>query len=366
MILRANTRNFWTGVARRWWSRGLSLLAILAVLGNFFSTAPAHAQNSGQLSLTTSPLPISLKAKPGEAITTDLRIRNSGPHTEKLKVGLMKFSAHGEEGKPELKDREVGDDYFDWVRFSETEFTAEPNEWKTIKMTISLPRTAAFGYYYAVTFTRANPGKSAGRLQSAVRGGSAILILLEANVPNAKRELSLRSFSVSKRTYEFLPAKFSIKLHNSGNVHSAPTGTIFINKGDEQIAALSVNSNSGNILPNSNRIYTAEWSDGFPVYKIREEKGQTISKDGQSAYQLKWNLGELHKLRFGKYTAMLIMAYDDGIRDVPLEGNLSFWVVPWRIIISILLILMFTGIGIWVTVRKGLFRAHRMHKISRR
>lgn len=337
----------------------------MVLLLGMVPTLRARAQDAGELNITTSPLPIGLKAKPGESIDTELRVKNSGTQTERLKVGLMKFSAYGEEGKPELKDREPGDDYFDWVKFSETEFTAEPNEWKTIKMTISLPESAAFGYYYAVTFTRANPQDASGGLQSAVRGGTATLVLLEADVPNAKRELSLESFSVGKRTYEFLPARFNMKLHNSGNIHSAPTGTIFIKKGDKQVATVSVNNTLGNILPNSNRIFTAEWADGFPVYKTKEENGKVVTKNGQPVSQLDWNLGELRKLRFGKYTATLVMAYDDGTRDVPLEATLTFWVIPWRLIFGILLILTFTGIGIWVTVRKGIFRVRRTHKVPR-
>jgi len=334
--------------------RGVFATAALLVAVLLFSNR-AGAQ-TGELNLTSSPLPIALKAKPGESISTDLRIRNSSSTPEKLKVGLMKFSAGGEEGKPQLAERAKGDDYFDWVKFSQTELTAEPNEWKTIKMTINLPEDAAFGYYYAVTFTRTDQEQASGAMQSAVQGGSATLVLLEADVPDTKRELSLESFGVSKRTYEFLPAKFNIKLRNKGNVHSIPSGTIFIKQGKKQIGTVSVNASSGNVLPKSNRIFTTEWSEGFPVYKAKQENGKAVVKDGQQVYGLDWDLGDLRKLRFGKYSATLVMVYDDGTRDVPLEATLSFWVIPWRIIIFSVLILLFAGIGIWVTARKGLLK----------
>jgi len=333
--------------------RGLLAAVLMAVLA-FGSRA--QAQNTGALNLTSSPLPIALKAKPGETISADLRIRNSGNATEKLKVGLMKFSAGGEDGKPQLEERAKGDDYFDWVKFSQTELTAEPNEWKTIKMTISLPRDAAFGYYYAATFTRTDQEQANGNLQSAIQGGSATLVLLEAEVPNAKRELSLESFGVGKRSYEFLPAKFNVKLRNKGNIHSIPSGTIFIKKGKKQVAHTEVNAASGNVLPDSNRSFAAEWTEGFPVYKAQQENGKPVLKDGQQVSELNWDLGDLRKLRFGKYTATLVMVYDDGTRDVPLEATLSFWVIPWRIIIFSVLILLFAGIGIWVTARKGLLK----------
>jgi hypothetical protein len=332
------------------------LLVVCCLL--FAGTVPAQTP-SGRLHLTTSPLPISLKAKPGETVETELRVRNSGTEMEKLKVGLMKFAAFGEEGKPQLQERQDGDDYFDWVTFSRTEFEAPPNEWQSINMKITLPESAAFGYYYAVTFTRANPDTASGELEAAVRGGSATLILLEADVPGAKRDISIQEFTAGKRTYEFLPARFNVKLRNNGNIHTAPTGTIFINRDGKQVATVPVNATNGNILPDSSRIFTAEWTEGFPAYKAREENGQVVLKDGQPVYELKWDTSQLRNLRFGKYTATVVMIYDDGTRDVPVEATVSFWVIPWRLLIGGLIIAIFVGIGVWVTIRKGFLKVHK-------
>ncbi len=325
---------------------------------------PKHsvAADPGALQLTTSPLPISLVAKPGETIKSELRIRNSGTQNETLKVGLMKFSAYGDEGKPELKDREPGDDYFDWVHFSETQFTAIPGEWHSVIMTIKIPKTAALGYYYAVTFSRANPGTASGPRQQTVRGGTATLVLLEALSPNAKRQLKLVGFQVEKRTYEFLPARFAARLQNTGNIHTAPSGTIFISRGSKQVATVGINTTKGNILPKSNRNFAAEWNDGFPVYKAKESGGNIVLKNGKPDYGLTWDLAKLTHLRFGRYTAHLVMVYDNGKQDVPLEASVSFWVVPWRIIIGGLVVAIFVTIGLWSTVKKIIARLRRHKK----
>jgi len=326
----------------------------------FFSGSVPAQTPSGRLHLTTSPLPISLKAKPGETVETELRVRNSGSGTENLKVGLMKFSAIGEEGKPRLEEREPGDDYFDWVKFSRTQFQAPPNEWQSIKMTITLPKKAAFGYYYAVTFLRADPGANPSptdsQLESGVRGGSATLVLLEADVPGAKRKISLEDFQVSKRTYEFLPARFSIKLRNEGTIHTAPTGTVFVNRGSKQIATIGVNTTKGNILPGSTRIFTSEWTEGFPAYRTKEVDGKVALKDGQPVYELVWDTGQLKNLRFGKYTATLVAVYDDGTRDVPLEATVSFWVIPWRLIFAAVAVPLVPALAVYVIMRRRLKR----------
>jgi len=319
-----------------------------------FAQAP-----TGRLHLTTSPLPISLKAKPGETVETDLRVRSSGTETEHLKVGLMKFSAFGEEGKPNLKEREAGDNYFDWVKFSKTEFDAPPNEWQSIKMTIALPKDAAFGYYYAVTFSRANPKAPEVQSETAVRGGTATLVLLEADVPNAKREVSIEEFQVEKRTYEFLPARFNVKLKNSGNIHTAPTGTIFIKRGDKQVATVNVNDTKGNVLPASSRIFKSEWSEGFPAYRLKETDGNVILKNGQPTYDLEWDLSKLKHLRFGKYNATVVMVYDDGQRDVPLEATVSFWVIPWRLIVLVVAIPLVPALTVYLIMR------HRFKRLKR-
>jgi hypothetical protein len=308
---------------------------ILFIVTMFFGSAlwlsSALAQ-TGSLDLTTSPLPISLKTKPGSSVTTDLRVQNSGARTETLKVDLYKFRAYGDSGKPQILDREPGDDYFDWVSFSERTFRAEPNVWKTVKMTINVPKEAAFGYYYAVVFSRADQARPEGNQNADIVGGSATLVLLEADVPGAKRQVELTEFSADKKFYEFLPATFRVSLRNNGQVHGAPTGTLFLSRGGKQVARLSVNAEAGNILPSSSRSFSVAWEDGFPVYVDKVEGGRVVlDGNGKPVKQLSWDLSKVSKLKFGKYTARLVMVYDDGSRDVPVEGTLSFWVVPWKL-----------------------------------
>ena len=332
------------------------VLGIGSLLGMLFlfSFPSTHAQSPGNLNLTTSPLPISLRTKPGTSISTDLRVQNSGTATENLKIDLYKFRAYGTEGKPQIIDREPGDDYFDWVSFSQRTFKAEPNVWKTIKMTINVPSDAAFGYYYAVVFSRADQRSEAGEQSTAIVGGSATLVLLEADVPGAKRKISVSSFTSDKKFYEFLPATFRISLRNQGQVHGAPSGTIFISRGGKQVATLKVNADGGNILPSSSRNFSADWRDGFPVYTEKED-GERVVLDGNGkpVMGLEWDFDKpLSKLRFGKYTAKLVLAYDDGNRDVPIEGTLSFWVVPWRILLGIIIVVTLAGIGAWAIFKQ--------------
>src|SRR6478609_6571073 len=69
------------------------------------------ATTGGGFNLTISPLPISLKAKPGETSTTPLTVQNTGTQPVKLRVSLMKFSANGTSGEPVVQDPTPGDTY---------------------------------------------------------------------------------------------------------------------------------------------------------------------------------------------------------------------------------------------------------------
>jgi hypothetical protein len=201
-------------------------------------------------------------------------------------------------------------------------------------MTITLPKTAAFGYYYAVVFSRADaPPQTNGR-QNILVGSTAVLVLIDVDAPGAHRTANIKSFTVNKHFFEFMPADFAIKIHNSGNVHLVPTGNVFIKRGSKTVATLHVNAPAGNVLPKSNRIFTTSWDDGFPVYTTREAGNQVVlDSDGKAVKYLKWDFSKGSKLRIGHYTAHALLAYDDGKIDVPLEATVSFWVIPWRLIL---------------------------------
>jgi hypothetical protein len=332
------------------------LVALLAMgLVIWLPTLPAQAAPSSDSSfnLVTSPLPINLVGPPGSTLTADIRVKNGDTAPTKLKVTLMKFSAYGEQGKPAIADRGPGDDYFDWVSFSPQTFDAPPNVWKTIKVTIKLPKTAAFGYYYAVTFSQANPAKPVGR-QNVVLGSTAVLVLVDAQAPGEHRTAKVVSFTADRRFYEFLPATFTVKLHNSGNIHLVPTGDIFISKGGgKALATLTVNSALGNVLPGTNRIFTASWNDGFPRYVTKQVNGDIVlDKHDKPVTSLQWDFSRASKLKFGHYTAHLTMAYDNGQRDVPLEAEVSFWVVPLRAILLAIAIPVLPAAAVYLLMNR--------------
>lgn len=304
------------------------------------------------INLVTSPLPINLVTTPGSTVSAQIKVKNGGTETDTFELGLMKFSAYGDDGQPRLIDRDVGDDYFDWVTFSEKEFELNPNEWKTITVYFNVPETAAFGYYYAVTFSKKNEIIPEGPRSTKVTGSVASLILLEVRVPNAIREIEVLEFSSPKLIYEFLPTKFNITLKNKGNVHVAPRGNIFIEgMGKKDLVLLNINDLKGNILPNSKRVFETEWTEGFPVYVDKViDKTIITDRSGKSEKKLNWDFSQISKFRFGKFTAHMLLVYDDGNRDIPVEAELKFWIIPWRILMGVTFVIGLMLLGLYSVV----------------
>jgi hypothetical protein len=329
---------------------------LIALVGQLIAPGLARAAEVNRpLNLIVSPLPINLSTDPGTVTSTNIRVKQGNPETEKLQVSLMKFSAFGSAGKPRLADRGPNDDYFDWVKFDKTTFDAPSNVWQTVKMTINVPKSAQFGYYYAVVFTRA--GDDARPEKGAAIAG--VLVLLDARVPNAKRKLNLVSFAANHRVYEFLPSNFNIAFKNTGNVHLVPAGDIFIKHGSKLVATLPINAEGGNVLPQSNRIYTQAWADGFPVFKQRVKDGKVVQKNGAPLMDLTYDLSKIGNFRFGKYTAQLIAVYDDGVRDQPIEAAITFWVIPWKWLLILLAVIAVIGTSFFFGGRSILRRFRR-------
>ena len=309
----------------------------------------------GAFNVVVSPPSIGLRTKPGQVVSTDIKIQNQGLATEHVKITVMKFGAHGQDGTPDLLDLKSTDDFANWASFSSTHFDAEPNVYKTIKMTINPPASAAFGYYYAVVFSRDGAEKQIQKKQANLLGAVASLVLLDVQAPGAIRQAKITEFSTARKTQEFLPVDFTVRMKNSGNTHVAPRGNIIIRRNGQQVALIEVNLTKGYILPGSGRKFAANWADGTPVYAQKIVNGKVaLDKQGKPITELSWDKFALSKLRAGKYDAKLVMVYDDGKGDVSTEASLSFWVIPWRIIGGGLVIALLALAGLWATLLRPL------------
>jgi len=336
--------------------RNLILGTVLQVLlfTIVFSPKLEAASNTGSV-LTTSPVAVDLSTSPGKPVSTTLQVQNNSQKAETVSVRLEKFKVQGETGQAAIYTPSRGDVSTGWVHFSKTSFVAEPNVWTNVTMTISVPPYAALGYYYAVLFVPNTAPSALPVNTNAVKGANAILVLLDTNSKDEQKQLHIANFASQKKLYEFLPANFTITVQNSGNIHLIPRGDIYISrtKNGKTIDSLDINSGQGNVLPKSSRQFQVQWADGFPAFQLKRINGQIVSDSrGRPVQELQWNFSSsLSKVRFGKYYAHLALVYNNGIEDVPVNGYVSFWVIPWKLILIIVFALA-AVIVFWKFIKK--------------
>ena len=301
------------------------------------------------INLNLSPTFLNLRTDPGKSVSSEFRVRNNNSFNEYLEVSLVKF-VNSPEGTPVITDIEAGDDFADWISFGERQFIVLPGQSKTVKFTISPPTSASLGYYYGILVSRIRRAEGEG---TVVSGSTALPVLLDVRSPNAKREVQLISFKPDKLFYEYLPVEFRAEFKNTGNVHVSPIGDIFVDSlFNEEVAVLRVNEGRGNILPNGERTFTAKWDDGFATRVIKTKDGVPLKDDkGNSVYETKYEFSKANLFRFGRYTANVLMVYDNGERDIPVEAKVSFWVVPWKIFLSIFFIIVTPALLVYLFMK---------------
>lgn len=332
---------------------GVVCAVIILLISTVHSPSVLAASGSGS-TITTSPVSVDLLAAPGSSTSTVLQLQNNGPQAISISVKLEEFKAVGKSGQAQIYVPPPGDPSVQWVHFSRNSFTAEPGVWNPITMTIALPKTAAYGYYYAVLFVPNTITNALSSDATKVKGANAVLVLLNAHTPNESNRLSVRSYTADKSSYQYLPASFSVDVHNSGNIFTAPRGDIYISrtKGGKVIDTIDVNSGQGNVLPGTDRIFQVQWANGFPVYQLKRLNGQIVSdKKGKPIQQLKWDIAKVPEFRYGKYYARLVLVYNNGSRDVPINGEVSFWVIPWLLLLGLLLFSILVLLGLWTIVK---------------
>lgn len=305
-------------------------IAGLVVLG-----APsAGAQTTdNSFSVQVTPSPLVTTVKPGQSSTLELAVRNTSNATETLEAELRGFKIDPQTNQISL-DQTVPADIKSWVTFANPTFEIRAGEVFTERLTITTPKDAGFSYAFAVVLSRkieqaAQPGKP------SIQGSVAVFTLINVDKPGATKSYDISSFISKRRIYEYLPTELTINLKNTGNSIVKPTGSVFIERmrGGKPLAELRLNPNDSYLLPDTTRPLKVKWNDGFPVYTSVK-----VADNAPETQRLTWDYSKIHKLRIGRYTAKLVGVYNDGQRDIPVTASVSFWVIPWRLLLMCLLV----------------------------
>lgn len=333
--------------------------SFFAVALAFVTTPTLFAQEAENFDTTVSPTFVELSAKPGTTVTQSVRLRNN-TNAQVTLVPEIKIMGGDETGELTIKD--TPEEHLSWLTVENEQITLPSNEWVTVPFTIQIPENAAFGYYWALTFTAANA--SSTTTGTTLNASIAVPVLLTVDKEGAKTEGKLLDFKTDSFYYEYPPVTFVTQFQNLGNVHIRPRGNIFIKDFlGRTVGTLTINEAQGGILPTLKRTFESKWNDGFITYEPKMNNGEVVlDENGNPEREMKIHYQKLLDLRIGKYTATALVLVSGQDRDYTYERTISFFVFPWKVVLILIAITIFVGIGLFTTGRTIFRKVRRIFK----
>lgn len=309
--------------------RFLSTALALLVLGSVFAPVAQAATEGSSQALEISPPVVNLSGDPGETVKTQISIRNVATVPLVVKSQVNDFVASGEDGIPKLLLEEGEESPYSMKSWFSAlnQLNLQPKKIENLTISIAIPKNAApGGYFSTIRFTATAPGVEGNGV--ALSASLGALVLMRVN-GDAKENLSIAEFNTidsDNKTawlFESIPVNFLLRTKNDGNLHEQPVGQATIkDMFGNTIGLVNINLERKNVLPGSTRRFEA------PLDKAV--------------------IGD--RMLFGRYTADLIVTY--GTNGKKVASHISFWVLPWKLILIVIIVL----IGGFFLIRFGLRR----------
>ncbi len=304
-------------------------LILVAFAGMANAVDPPAQPNSAGQALEIAPPVLSLVADPGEVIDTQISLRDVSTSSLVVTSTVNDFTAAGEDGSPKIDvDKTEPSPYsiISWVS-PLPELNLKPRQIEKLPVKITVPANAVPGGYYGVVrFSAVPPDVETSGVSLSASLGALIFIRVNGD---AKESMEIVEFSVNKdgdtgSFFDAAPLEFVERIKNTGTVHEQPVGTIIVkDMFGKNVVGLNVNLENRNVLPNSTRKFTT------PLDKS--------------------SIG--NRMLFGRYTAELTSKF--GLKGQTVTKKISFWVIPWKLILGVITILAIAIVGIIYAIRRN-------------
>ncbi len=304
---------------------GKYILTTAISLYLLFSLAlkPADALGEASLSLGFAPTAMYLTLEPGETYEDDITFWNLSPSTLKYRVQVKGFKQIEDvPGTSRIHtDFEESNDPYSaskWVEVEATDVELHPNEYFKLPFKITVPKDVAIGEFHTLIFLQSIPNQNPLQGSSTLADlGSGPAILINTG-DNISESASLEYFKTEKKFYEYPPVTYLTRYLNNGNTHITPAGDIVIeNFLGQEIDRITFNPNRQSLLRANSAVYTNDWENP-PIF----------FKNG--------------KIAIGPIKAKLITTYRANFPGFsPLSATTTFWILPWKIILGVILAISF-------------------------
>jgi hypothetical protein len=259
------------------------------------------------------PTQFNIVAEPGEVITKSIQVDNRFGRAQKFIIEVEDFQGSTEDPDQTVLlqgDEEGRYSAKNWIEPEFWEFTSQNHGERTFfDIVIRIPETADAGDHYGSVLVSAEPEVSlkdtenvGGNIIITSRVGSLFFITVKGDVTE---DGALDSFQADNTSYEKAPVNFRSVFRNEGTVRLRPHGEIII-KSMTGATVDTIEVEPYNVLRNSVRGMNYTWNP--------------------------------QKFLIGKYTATITLY--NGHNDTPDVQETSFWMVPWKHILAIIITLL--------------------------
>jgi hypothetical protein len=297
------------------------LLAALGCLLILFLVVPkAGAQQTNGLpsgsGLSISPTISEFTIKPGGAGAIKITLKNITVDNVTAKGAVNDFTSDNNTGNPKIitNTNTPGPNSIKNFVYNLNDIPLQRGEQKNITVNLQVPKDTPPGAYYGIIRYRAVPAGSnapgPGQVALTASVGTIVLITVPGNIREQVQVAGLHIYRGTKDGTFFFgpPNKIGVEIKNFGNGFIRPFGTVEVhNMFKKTVTTYQFNNPKqlGNILPNSERVFT-----------------QNVSSIKQ----------------FGHYTATASVSWGSGSQVLTLEK--SFWYIPLWFLLLILVILL--------------------------
>jgi len=295
------------------WKYNQLLLISFVIL--FASISYSFAQAS--LSIGVAPTSKKLQMEPGEVYTDEIVFWNLSQETRTYMIYVSGFQQI--ENQPGTAiiltpedDATAPYSASKWFTLERDSVYLEPNKNVKLEYTITVPEDATKGEFNAEIFL-ISESDTEGNITAAfanLAAGTPFLIQIgDEFVENAE----LLRFVPDKKLYETITVTFLTKIKNLGDTHITPKGEIIVeNIFKQEVARIPFNQNAQSLLRDNIGNYEDYWE--------------------QSSF-----LSPNNAIALGPLKARLIITYRSFQPGFSvLNGETTFWIIPWRIVIAIL------------------------------
>lgn len=250
-----------------------------------------------------------IEVSPGETIIQEVSVTNriSAGRTFMLEVEDVQGSSDGSSAISLTGSERGPYSIRDYINFPKDSFVLDLGERARIPVSVTIPPDAEPGGYYGSVLVSTiqdseSDSASAPRSPIIARVGSLFFVRVRGAVKTEGKTVSLTTLN-NKWWYESGPVDLGILYENTGSVHVNPYGELSVkNMFGEEVGFIELDP--WFVLPQSLRIRDITWDREFLL---------------------------------GRYT--VDAKVNRGYEDIVDEVSVSFWVLPWKIVGGVFLIL---------------------------